>query len=61
MLLVVFRPTDSEAVKKGCKMNLFKIPFDLIQKILYALYELYKLITSAKREVKDETQTDVQK
>ena len=57
MLLVVFRPTDSEAVKKGCKMNIFKIPFDLIQKILYALYELYKLIKGAKSE----TPTDVQK
>lgn len=60
MLLVVFRPTDSEAVKKRCKMNIFKLPFDLIQKILYALYELYKLIRSVKGTT-NETPPDEQK
>jgi len=38
-------------------MNLFRIPIDLIQKILYALYELYKLIRGAK----DATKTNEQK
>lgn len=37
-------------------MNIFKLPFELIQKILYALYELYKLIKGAKNETPSDEQ-----
>jgi len=41
-------------------MKLLTLPFDIIQKILFALYELIKLIREA-RDKKNEKTSDEQK